>query len=158
MAALVAVIIGVGVYPATIVDVLESGVAPDAGRRLGDAGRPRPHRPGARHGGRRGVILIWDLLPSGKPSQRRAASRCSCCPPRPGRSRPPGRSSAAHTRRVRARASPTPSSSTTLSFFFSFLFAGITAAVVLASQDYAKRFGDYEAEFYALILVRHRRR
>jgi NADH-quinone oxidoreductase subunit N len=38
------------------------------------------------------------------------------------------------------------------SFFFFFLFAGITAAIVLSSQDYARRFGDYEAEFYALVL------
>lgn len=36
--------------------------------------------------------------------------------------------------------------------FFFFLFAGIAAALILASQDYAKRFGDYEAEFYALVL------
>ena len=36
--------------------------------------------------------------------------------------------------------------------FFSFLFAAIAAAIILSSQDYAKRFGSYEAEFYALIL------
>ena len=36
--------------------------------------------------------------------------------------------------------------------FFFFLFAGIAAAIVLASTEYAKRFGDYEAEFYALVL------
>ncbi|MPZ50052.1 MAG: NADH-quinone oxidoreductase subunit NuoN [Dehalococcoidia bacterium] len=39
-----------------------------------------------------------------------------------------------------------------LTIFFFFLFAGIGAAIILASNDYAKRFGDYEAEFYALIL------
>ena len=38
------------------------------------------------------------------------------------------------------------------SFFFFFIFAGISAAIVLASQDYAKRFGDYEGEFFALVL------
>src|SRR6185436_9070265 len=38
------------------------------------------------------------------------------------------------------------------SFFFFFIFAGIAAAIALASQDYAKRFGDYEGEFYALVL------
>ncbi len=38
------------------------------------------------------------------------------------------------------------------SLYFSFLFAGISAAVILSSLDYAKRFGDYEAEFYALLL------
>jgi len=39
-----------------------------------------------------------------------------------------------------------------LSFFFFFLFSGIAGAIVLSSQDYAKRFGDNEAEFYALVL------
>jgi NADH-quinone oxidoreductase subunit N len=38
------------------------------------------------------------------------------------------------------------------SLYFWFLFCGIAAAVILASQEYAKRFGDYEAEFYALLL------
>ena len=38
------------------------------------------------------------------------------------------------------------------SFFFFFLFAGIAGAIVLASQDYARRFGDYQAEFFALVL------
>jgi NADH-quinone oxidoreductase subunit N len=36
--------------------------------------------------------------------------------------------------------------------FFFVLFAGIGAAIVLSSQDYARRFGAYEAEFYALVL------
>jgi NADH-quinone oxidoreductase subunit N len=39
-----------------------------------------------------------------------------------------------------------------VSIFFFFLFAGIAAAIILSSQDYARRFGDYEGEFYALIL------
>lgn len=39
-----------------------------------------------------------------------------------------------------------------LSFFFFFLFAGVTAAICLASSEHAKRFGDNEAEYYALIL------
>jgi len=38
------------------------------------------------------------------------------------------------------------------SLYFWFLFCGIAAAIVLASQEYAKRFGEYEAEFYALVL------
>jgi NADH-quinone oxidoreductase subunit N len=38
------------------------------------------------------------------------------------------------------------------SFFFFFLFAGIAAAILLSSQDYARRFGDYEAEFVSLVL------
>ncbi len=36
--------------------------------------------------------------------------------------------------------------------FFFFLFSAIAAAIILSSQDYAKRFGEYEAEFYALVL------
>ena len=36
--------------------------------------------------------------------------------------------------------------------FFFLLFAAIAAAIVLSSQDYAKRFSGYEAEFYALVL------
>ena len=39
-----------------------------------------------------------------------------------------------------------------LTFFFYFLFAAITGAIILASQDYSRRFGDHEGEFYALIL------
>ncbi len=39
------------------------------------------------------------------------------------------------------------------SVFFYFLFAGITAAVVLASIDWVNREGRSEAEYYALVLV-----
>jgi NADH-quinone oxidoreductase subunit N len=38
------------------------------------------------------------------------------------------------------------------SLYFWFLFCGIAAAIILASQEYAKRFGNYEAEFYSLVL------
>jgi NADH-quinone oxidoreductase subunit N len=38
-------------------------------------------------------------------------------------------------------------------YFFLFLFAGISAAIVVSSQDYAKRFGDREGEYYALVLL-----
>jgi NADH-quinone oxidoreductase subunit N len=38
------------------------------------------------------------------------------------------------------------------SYFFFFLFAGISAAVLLSSHESAKSFGEYEGEFYALIL------
>ncbi len=38
------------------------------------------------------------------------------------------------------------------SVFFIFLFAGITAAIILSSSDYAKRFEDREPEYYALLL------
>ena len=40
-----------------------------------------------------------------------------------------------------------------VSFFFFFLFTGIAAAVVLFSEQHARRFGKYEAEFYALVLL-----
>lgn len=36
--------------------------------------------------------------------------------------------------------------------FFWFLFAATAAAVILSSQEYGRRFGAYEAEFYALLL------
>ncbi len=39
-----------------------------------------------------------------------------------------------------------------VTFFFFFLFCGIAAMIILASQDYARRFGEYQSEFYALIL------
>jgi NADH-quinone oxidoreductase subunit N len=38
------------------------------------------------------------------------------------------------------------------SLFFFFLFSGIAAAILLSSLDYANRFRDYEAEFFALVL------
>jgi NADH-quinone oxidoreductase subunit N len=36
--------------------------------------------------------------------------------------------------------------------YFAFLFCGIAAAIILASLDYARRYGEYEAEFYSLLL------
>ena len=38
------------------------------------------------------------------------------------------------------------------SLFFYFLFAAVAAAVILASESYARRFGEYEPEYYALLL------
>lgn len=38
------------------------------------------------------------------------------------------------------------------SLFFGFLFAGIAAAVMLSAQDYGKRLRTHEAEFFALLL------
>ncbi len=38
------------------------------------------------------------------------------------------------------------------SLFFYFLFAAAAAAVILASESYARRFGEYEPEYYALLL------
>jgi NADH-quinone oxidoreductase subunit N len=39
------------------------------------------------------------------------------------------------------------------SFFFTFLFLGIAILVILASIDYAQRFGPFQGEYYALILL-----
>lgn len=39
------------------------------------------------------------------------------------------------------------------SVFFIFLFIGVSGLVVLASADYARRFGERQSEFFALILV-----
>ncbi len=39
------------------------------------------------------------------------------------------------------------------SIFFTFMFVGISAAVILASLDYTEKFGDRQGEFYALILI-----
>jgi NADH-quinone oxidoreductase subunit N len=39
------------------------------------------------------------------------------------------------------------------SIFFTFLFAGVAAAVLLASLDYVERFRNHQSEFFALVLV-----
>ena len=39
------------------------------------------------------------------------------------------------------------------SIFFMFLFIGVSGAVVLASLDYVDRFGRFQGEFFALVLV-----
>jgi|CXWL01.1.fsa_nt_gi NADH-quinone oxidoreductase subunit N len=39
------------------------------------------------------------------------------------------------------------------SIFFTFMFIGVTAAVILASWDYMERFGDRQGEFLALVLI-----
>jgi len=38
------------------------------------------------------------------------------------------------------------------SYFFLFLFAGISAAIIFSSQDYGKRFQERQPEYYALLL------
>ena len=37
--------------------------------------------------------------------------------------------------------------------FFKFLFVGVAALVVLVSTEYVKKFGRFQAEYYALILL-----
>ena len=39
------------------------------------------------------------------------------------------------------------------SIFFTFLFIGVSGAVILASLDYAERFGERQGEFFALVLI-----
>ena len=39
------------------------------------------------------------------------------------------------------------------SIFFTFLFVGVSGAVILASLDYVERFGPRQGEFYALVLI-----
>ena len=39
------------------------------------------------------------------------------------------------------------------SIFFTFMFIGVSAAVILSSLDYAEKFDEREGEFYALILI-----
>lgn len=39
------------------------------------------------------------------------------------------------------------------SIFFTFLFLGTAAAVVIAALDYSDRFGSHEGEFYAMLLI-----
>jgi NADH-quinone oxidoreductase subunit N len=39
------------------------------------------------------------------------------------------------------------------SIFFTFMFIGVSGAVILASLDYTEKFGDRQGEFFALILI-----
>jgi NADH-quinone oxidoreductase subunit N len=98
------------------------------------------------------LILVWDVLPRGKP-----------LPPARGRTLQlfallgPIISAAWAGSHLARNEAPTFSFANSVvlddfSLYFSFLFAGIAAAVILASVDYAKRFGEYEAEFYSLLL------
>jgi NADH-quinone oxidoreductase subunit N len=104
------------------------------------------------------IIIIWDFLPAGKPfpaSRGKPLLFVALCGPiiaagwalslllRDEHIGPSGGG-------VFAFANSVVLDDFTLFFFF--LFAGIAAAIVLSSQDYVKRFGEYQAEFYALIL------
>ncbi|HEX5370657.1 MAG TPA: NADH-quinone oxidoreductase subunit N, partial [Dehalococcoidia bacterium] len=98
------------------------------------------------------LILIWDFLPEGKPlpvARGKTLQVFALLGPAV---------SAAWTGILLAdHVAPKFSFANSVilddfSIYFSFLFAAISAAVILASVDYAKRFGDYEAEFYSLLL------
>ena len=97
------------------------------------------------------AILVWDFLPRGKPfpaARGRALTLVALLGPR---------GAALWTASLLARdASGFGFDSAVVlddfTYFFFFLFCGIAAAIVLSSQDYAKRFGDYEGEFASLVL------
>jgi len=97
------------------------------------------------------LILIWDFLPRGKPLPA-ARGKALLVFALVG----PGLAAAwAFSLLTRDEAGYSFANSVVLddfSLYFWFLFCGIAAAIILASQEYAKRFGDYEAEFYALVL------
>ncbi|HWO73603.1 MAG TPA: NADH-quinone oxidoreductase subunit N [Dehalococcoidia bacterium] len=97
------------------------------------------------------LLLIWDFLPQGRVLPR-ARGKALLAFALVG----PSLSAAwALSLLTRDEAAYSFANSVVLddfSLFFYFLFAGISAAVVLASQDYGRRFGAHEGEFYALVL------
>jgi NADH-quinone oxidoreductase subunit N len=106
--------------------------------------RPRP-------AGVAALLLIWDFLPQGKPFPA-ARGKALLVVALLG---PALAAGWAYSLLARDESGFSFANSVVLddfSLFFWFLFAGIAAAVILASQEYAKRFGDYEGEFYALVL------
>jgi NADH-quinone oxidoreductase subunit N len=97
------------------------------------------------------LILVWDFLPAGRPLPRargRALLLFALLGPL-GAAIWTGALLAADERDFAFAGSMVLDD---VSFFFFFLFAGIAAAILLSSQDYARRFGDYEGEFFALVL------
>jgi NADH-quinone oxidoreductase subunit N len=97
------------------------------------------------------LILIWDFLPSGKPFPTSRGK------PLIGFALlgPIGAAAWALFMLLNNESGWSFANSVVLddlSYFFVFLFAGVSAAVILASTDYAKRFGSYEAEYYALMI------
>jgi NADH-quinone oxidoreductase subunit N len=97
------------------------------------------------------LILIWDFLPSGKPLPA-AKGKALLVFALAG---PALAAAWAFSLLTRDEAGYSFANSVVLddfSLYFWFLFCGIAAAIILASQEYAKRFGDYEAEFYVLVL------
>jgi NADH-quinone oxidoreductase subunit N len=97
------------------------------------------------------LILIWDVLPRGKPfpaARGKALMVFALLGPAV---------SAAWALSLLSRDESGFSFANSVilddfTLFFSFFFAGVAAAVILGSQDYVKRFGAYEAEFFSLVL------
>src|SRR3972149_10694708 len=96
------------------------------------------------------LILIWDILPTGRlPAPGGRALLAGAL------AGPVGATVWAAALLVSDERGSSFASSVVLddfTYFFTFLFAGIVTAVILASRDYARRFGGQEAEFYALLL------
>ncbi len=98
------------------------------------------------------LILLWDLLPRGRPLPR-ARGRALMVFSLLG---PAGAAVWALTLLLRDQRGFAFASSMVLddfSFFFIFLFAAIVAAVILSAQDYTRRFAGNEPEFVALLLI-----
>ena len=96
------------------------------------------------------LILIWDILPTGRlPAPGGRALLAGAL------AGPVGATVWAAALLVSDERGSSFASSVVLddfTYFFTFLFAGIVTAVILASRDYARRFGGQEPEFYALLL------
>ncbi len=97
------------------------------------------------------LILLWDLLPQGKllPAPRGKALLAGALAG-PGAAAAWGLALILHDERGFGFASSMVLDDFT--YFFTFLFAAIAAAVVLASHDYAHRFEERQPEFFALLL------
>src|SRR4051795_254846 len=89
------------------------------------------------------LILIWDILPVGKPfPAARGKQLMFVALLGPVLSALWALSLA--SRHLNAWSFDNSVILDNMSLFFYFLFSGITAAIVLSSQDYVKRFGNYE--------------
>jgi NADH-quinone oxidoreductase subunit N len=97
------------------------------------------------------LILIWDLLPRGRPLPE-ARGKALLVFALVGPALAAGWAFSLLTRDEAGYSFANSVVLDDFSLYFWFLFCGIAAAIVLASQEYARRFGDFEAEFYALVL------
>src|SRR6187551_1640162 len=94
-----------------------------------------------------GVIIVWDALPSGKPFPA-ARGKSLLVVAMLG---PVIAALWALGLRLNDETGWSFANSVILddlSYFFVFIFCGVSAAIVLASQNYAKRFENHEGEYY----------
>ncbi len=97
------------------------------------------------------LILIWDFLPRGKPFPA-ARGKALLVFALLGPALAAGWAFSLLSRDESGYSFANSVVLDDFSLYFWFLFCGIAAAIILASQEYAKRFRDYEAEFYSLVL------